>query len=142
MTKREAVLSALLDHLAAVPDATVLREHVVPERIPPEGLIILRDGDPGEPQVILSPLIWLWEHRASIEVFAAGATPELRASAVDDLLAALGAALASDRTLGGLCDWVQSGAPSVEEIAEEGMRPIRAALVPVHLVYGSDDPLS
>jgi hypothetical protein len=140
-TKREDVLAALLGVLETVPSATVLREQVLPEKVPVGGLIILRDGDPGEPEAILSPLTWIWEHRATLDVFAVGATPAERASRMDDLLAGIGLALAADRTLGGRCDWIQPLAPSAEEIAEEGAGPIRAATAPVVLTYASPDPL-
>ncbi|EKE17499.1 MAG: hypothetical protein ACD_10C00428G0004, partial [uncultured bacterium] len=49
-TTRETVLAAL--HARLLPLATlVLRDEVLPERIPASGLIILRDGQPGEPEV-------------------------------------------------------------------------------------------
>lgn len=140
-TKREAVLAALFDLLVESLDAKVLRNEVLPERVPPAGLVILRDGDPGEPEALLSPLVWLWEHRAVVEVFTAGSTAAERGGRMDAVLAGVGAAVAGDRTLGGLCDWVQPQAPAVEEIAEEGVAPIRAASVPIVLVYASPDPL-
>ena len=34
----------------AIPDAVVERNSVLPEKVPDGGLIILRDGDPGEPK--------------------------------------------------------------------------------------------
>jgi hypothetical protein len=54
-TPRETILAALHARLSALP-ATVLRGDVLPERVPAEGLLILRDGEPGEPEVTLSPL--------------------------------------------------------------------------------------
>ena len=140
-TKREAVLVALFDLLAGNLDAKVLRNEVLPERVPPTGLVILRDGDPGEPEALLSPLVWLWEHRAIVEVFTAGSTATERGSRMDAVLVDIGATISADRTLGGQCDWVQPQAPAIEEIAEEGVAPICAASVPVVLVYGSSDPL-
>ncbi len=50
-TPRETILQALLAALQTVPGATVLREEVLPERVPAGGLVILRDGDPGTPEV-------------------------------------------------------------------------------------------
>jgi len=47
-TTRETVLAALNARLLPLA-ALVLRDEVLPERIPPAGLIILRDGQPGEP---------------------------------------------------------------------------------------------
>ena len=49
-TPRETILAALHARLSALP-AAVLRGEVLPERIPTEGLLILRDGERGEPEV-------------------------------------------------------------------------------------------
>ena len=103
-TTRETVLAALHARLQPLA-AQVLRDEVLPERIPASGLIILRDGQPGEPEVTLSPLRYHYQHRAELEVVVQAANG--RASAFDDLIASIGAALAADPTLGGLCDWVE-----------------------------------
>lgn len=47
-TIRETILAALHTRLSALP-ATALRGEVLPERVPTAGLLILRDGEPGEP---------------------------------------------------------------------------------------------
>jgi len=75
-TPRETILSALLAALQTVPSATALRSAILPERIPTGGLLILRDGDPGTPEVTLSPLQYHYEHRAEVEVIVQGKTPE------------------------------------------------------------------
>ena len=56
-THRETILAALHARLSALL-ATALRGEVLPERVPAEGLLILRDGEPGEPEVTLSPLAY------------------------------------------------------------------------------------
>jgi hypothetical protein len=68
-TPRETILAALHTRLSALP-ATALRGDVMPERVPAEGLLILRDGEPGEPEVTLSPLAYHYQHRAEIEAEA------------------------------------------------------------------------
>jgi len=141
MTRREAVLTALFQRLATLPDATVKRNEALPEKVPAGGLLILRDGDPGEPEVTLSPATWIWSHLAQLEVFVAGATSEVRDAALDALLEAVGQALATDRTLGGLCDWSEPQAPEPDDVAIEGAAPIRAARVPILLLYGSGEPM-
>ena len=55
---RETILAALLARLQTLA-APVLRGDVLPERIPATGLIIPRDGKPGEPEVTLSPLTYI-----------------------------------------------------------------------------------
>ena len=52
-SKAEQVLEELNASLETVAGATVQRNSVLPERIPDGGLIILRDGDPGEPEQAL-----------------------------------------------------------------------------------------
>jgi hypothetical protein len=71
-TTRETILAALHARLSALP-ATALRGEVLPERVPIEGLLILRDGEPGEPEVTLSPLAYQYQHRAEIEAVVQGA---------------------------------------------------------------------
>jgi hypothetical protein len=66
-TTRETVLAALHARLQPL-SARTLRDEVLPERIPAVGLIILRDGQPGEPEVTLSPLRYHYQHRAELEV--------------------------------------------------------------------------
>lgn len=139
MTRRETVLRALFAGLQSL-DAMVLRSEVLPERVPREGLLILRDGDPGEPEVTLSPLAYHYEHRAEIEIVVQDGSD--RSGAFDDLVAALGIILASDRTLGGLCDWVEPAAPEPVDLPLEGGVAFRAAVIPVVLHYCTVDPLT
>ena len=137
-TTRETILAALHARLQPLA-ATVLRDEVLPERIPAAGLIILRDGQPGEPEVTLSPLRYHFQHRAELEVIVQGTND--RASAFDTLIAAIGTALAVDRTLGGLCDWVEAEAPASVDLPVEGAISLKAAVVTVVLHYTTADPL-
>ena len=59
----------------------------------------------------------------------------------DVLTAAIGALLAGDRTLGGLCDWIEAEAPEPADLPVEGATTIRAAILIVALHYTTDDPL-
>ena len=136
-TSRETILAALYAQLQVL-DATVLRGEVLPERIPPAGLLILRDGDPGEPEVTLSPLRYHYQHRAEIEAVVQGAD---RDAAFDTLTASIGTAIAADRTLGGLCDWVEAEAPQPVDLPVEGAASLKAAVIKVSLFYTTRDPL-
>jgi hypothetical protein len=124
-TSRETILSALHARLATLP-AAALRGEVLPERVPSGGLLILRDGEPGEPEVTLSPLRYHYQHRAEIEAFVQGTR---RDAAFDTLCAGIGVALAADRTLGGLCDWVEAEAPRPVDLPVEGAAALKAAFV-------------
>ena len=135
---RETILYALHLRLQALA-SPVLRGDVLPERIPATGLIILRDGKPGDPEVTLSPLTYFYEHRAELEVvIQAGAG---RDAIFDALTADIGAALAADRTLGGLCDWVEAEAPEPVDLPIEGAAALKAAVIIVVLHYATPDPL-
>ena len=138
-TPRETILAAFFTRLQtlAVP---VLRGDVLPERIPATGLVILRDGKPGEPEVTLSPLTYFYEHRAELEVVIQAGVG--RDALFDALTASIGAALATDRTLGGLCDWVEAEAPEPVDLPIEGASALKAAVITVVLHYATQDPLT
>ena len=138
-TTRETVLAALHARLQPLA-ALMLRDDVLPERIPAAGLIILRDGQPGEPEVTLSPLRYHYQHRAELEVVVQAGTG--RASVFDTLIAAIGTTLAIDRTLGGLCDWVEPEAPASVDLPIEGAAALKAAIVTVVLHYTTNGPLA
>jgi hypothetical protein len=135
---RETILVALHARLSALP-ATALRGDVLPERVPDAGLLILRDGEPGEPDVTLSPLAYHYQHRAEIEVIVQGTD---RDGAFDILCTSIGTALAADRTLGGLCEWVEAEAPQPVDLPVEGAASLKAAVIPVVLHYSTADPLA
>ena len=138
MTQRETILTALAVLLRTIPHVPVLRGEVLPDRIPPAGLMILRDGEPGEPEVTLSPLTYHYRHRAEIEAVVQGAN---RDATFDALCASIGAVIAAGRTLEGLCDWVEAEAPQPVDLPVEGAASLKAAVIPVILHYSTTDPL-
>ena len=69
-TVRETILTALQTRLSALA-APALRGEVLPERMPADGLLILRDGEPWEPEATLSPRAWHYRHRAEVEAIVA-----------------------------------------------------------------------
>ncbi len=140
MTPRETILTALADLLRTIPHVPVLRGEVLPERLPPPGLMILRDGNPGEPGVTLSPLTYHYQHRAELEVIVQSSTA--RDALFDAIAAQIGTVIAADRTLRGLCDWVEAEAPEHVDQAIEGAASLKAAVVPIILHYSLVDALA
>ena len=139
MSKREDVLTALFVALAGVGGASVARNISLPTRIPTAGLVILRDGTPGEPEVSLSPLTYHYDHAAVVEVIVQGqATQDAQ---FDAICVAIGQRLAANRTLGGLCDWLEGAAPDPTEIITEGGEPMKGAAVTVTLTYSTTSPI-
>src|SRR5512132_2336018 len=102
MSLREQILSSLFSRLRMIPGAAVRRNEALPQSVPAGGLVILRDGDPGEPDVTFNPRTEFYNHRAEIEVFVTQLSGEGGEAALDALLAEIGATLATDRSLGGL----------------------------------------
>jgi hypothetical protein len=136
---RETILSTL-HALLQNQTAPVLRGEVLPERVPTTGLLILRDGDPGESSATLSPLRYHYQHRAEVEAVVQAGTD--RDVAFDALAAGVGTVLSADRTLGGLCDWVEVEAPRPLDLAIEGAAALKVAVIPIVLHYASGDPLA
>lgn len=146
MSTRETVLAALYAEIAPIAmlpatalPVTVLRNSALPTKIPAGGLAILFDGDPGEPEQTFSPLTYHYAHRADLVV--AVQLADDGDATFDALCGALNTALTADRTLGGLCDWIEPMAPIAEELPLEGAATIKAARVPILLHYATTSPL-
>jgi hypothetical protein len=138
-TTRETILTALADLLRLIPFVPVLRGEVVPERVPTSGLIILRDGDPGDPAVTLSPLLYHFQHRVELEVIVQGVD---RDAGFATLCGQIGAVISADHTLGGLCDWVEAEAPRPVDLPVEGAASLKAAVITIVLHYTTTGPLA
>ncbi|MGZ9034953.1 MAG: acyl-CoA transferase [Rhodospirillales bacterium] len=141
ISKREQVLTALFGQLQRVPGAAVKRNEALPQVVPAGGLVILRDGDPGEPDVTLNPRSEFYSHRAEIEAFVTQAVSGGGEAALDVLLAAIGTALAADRSLGGLAENLFWSAPETSVLAIEGAAPVLTARTTVIIEYLVSDPL-
>ncbi|CAO4142170.1 hypothetical protein [Methylorubrum extorquens] len=142
-SKREQVIEAVAALVKqSLPKATHYRNEVKQRTIPANGYVNVDDGDPGDAEITLNPTTWIYEHELPVEV-AANATRSVSAEArLDTMLQAIGAAVAADRTLGGLCDYLQVGAASTEPLTAEGAPVSRLAVVAITAVYGTTDPLN
>lgn len=136
--KSEVILGDLAQALvdAGVP---VRRNDPVPADVAGGSVVTLHDGDPGEPEVTLSPLMYHYEHLADLDVIVSGAD---RDAVFDGICQSISSALAADRTLGGLCDWVEARAPKPSDLYVAGGAAIKAATIQILLVYSTSDPLA
>jgi hypothetical protein len=142
-SKRETVLAAVKALVAAaLPAAEVKRNLAKTQRIPPGGLVVIRDGDPGEPEMVLSPLTYLYSHRIPLELATYESATLTREQVLDVMTAAIGAAIGANRTLGGLCDWIEAEAPVTDDIEVLGALPARFADLTILAVYATTDPLN
>jgi hypothetical protein len=142
-SKAEQVLGALKALLETLPDAVVERNSVLPEKIPDGGLIILRDGDPGEPEQALGGFgSTYYQHAVEVEVYVEEGDAAARDAAFDDLLQQIGAALEADPTLGGLAFGLTYGRPEPTIEAVAGAPAIKGATHSVIINYETTAPLS
>ena len=143
VSRAEQVLDALKALLETVPDAVVERNSVLPEKIPDGGLIILRDGDPGEPEQTLGGFgSTYYQHAVEIEVYVEQGDAAARDAAFDDLLQQIGAVLEADPTLGGLAFGVTYGRPEPAIEAVSGAPAIKTATLSVTIDYETSAPLA
>ena len=141
-SKTEQILTALTGRLRAVPKAKVERNTAVPERIPKGGLIVLRDGDPGEPEQALGGLGGVYySHAVAIEVHVETGEAAARDAAFDALVQKIGAAFDADPTLGGLTFGMTYARPEIDTEAVVGAPAIKTGTVDVIVEYETETPL-
>lgn len=143
-SKREQILSSLYTKVKSLESATVkvYRNLDKPQQIPAGGIIILRDGSGEEPEVLLSPLTYIYEHLVTVEAMVQNPDPATRDSLLDSLLASMGGVINANRTLDGLAEWVEARSPDFEEEPIEGAASIRTATVLVMVRFFTNDPLN
>lgn len=143
MTKQFQVLLALKALVqAALPSAKVLgfdADADKPTKIGVDGCVIADPGDPGDPEVDLSPPAYNYLHRIPVDVAAAngaGGAP------LDAMLETLGAAVAADRTLGGLCQYLDVSAPNRGSREGEAVSSVNWASFDFIADYSTSSPLA
>lgn len=137
----KAVMAALSAEMPA--GARLERNTALPQTVPAGGLAILRDGDPGEPQISMSPLRYAYHHVAELDIHAGEAEQAARDATFDALKQAVAPALAADRTLGGLVTDLRARAPRPLLIKTvDGATELKAATIPIVIAYVTPDPLS
>jgi hypothetical protein len=142
-SKREQILSALHSRLETLETAQVKvhRNLDKPQKVV-GGLIIMRDGESDEPEVLLSPLTYIFEHPVPVEILVQDANPATRDSLLDALLVAIGGVVTADRTLGGLAEWVEANAPAYIDEPIEGAASVKMAQISITVRFFTSDPLN
>ena len=142
MSIRADVIEALVARLSTATPAPVYRNDPLARAVPNDGLIVVHDGDPGEPDITLNPVIYAYRHRIDIEVFVPIAAGVGSDATIDALLDTLAGALAGDRDLGGLVETMTWVAPEISALTIEGGVPILVARLTIILEYLTGDPLA
>lgn len=142
-SKSEQVLEAIRTTLETMSGVLVERNSVLPEMIPAGGLIILRDGDPGEAEQSLGGFSHTYyQHAVVIEAYIEHGDAEARDINFDELLQQIGSALEVNPTLGGLVFGLTYGRPDASIEAVSGAPAIKSATLTVTVDYETDAPLS
>ncbi len=141
---REQILSAFFNELKTLETSLikVVRNPDKAMKVPEKGAIItLQDGESGEPEVLLSPLTYIYEHIATIELVVNTAYAQSQGTTLDDLLMIIENLILADRTLGGLAEWIEARAPEFIQEAVEGAPAMRAANINVMMRFHTASPL-
>jgi hypothetical protein len=139
---RETALQALFTLLQGVAGVTVKRGEILPVKIPDSGLIILFDGEVTVAETLLSPLRYLIQHRAEVQVAVQKTTASARNASLDGILTAIAGALTANPTLSGTVDVAVLEAPQVTDEPIEGAAGLKIASIPVLLEYIANTPIS
>jgi hypothetical protein len=139
---RETALQALFVVLQGVAGVTVKRGEILPVKIPDSGLIILFDGEVTVAETLLSPLRYLIQHRAEVQVSVQKPSASARNASLDGILTAIAGALTANPTLSGTVDVAVLEAPQVTDEPIEGAAGLKIASIPVLLEYIANTPIS
>jgi len=135
----QKLLTLTTDGLSAVPD--IRRNEESPVSTKAAGFVNLQDGDPGEPEISLSPIRYRYEHIAVLTITVRGVASADRDSQMDNILQAIGELLSDDKTLGGAVDWIEPQAPEADVIQLDGAPGEKTCNVPILLIYETDSPI-
>jgi len=136
VSKTEQVLDAINVLLNTVPDAKVERNTAVPEKITTGGLIVLRDGDPGEPETALGGFGGVYySHDIDVELYIEDGEATTRDAAFDTLVQSIGTALENDPLLSGLVFGMSYGRPEIATETVTGAAAIKTGTIIVTVEY-------
>lgn len=142
MTKQMQVLLAVKALVAAaLPGVTIVgfdKDADKPTKIGPGGCAIGHPGEPGEPEVDLSPLTYNYSHRIMLELVGPNGTG---GADLDAMLQTLATAVAADPYLGGLCHYFGVEAPDFNDRSTESLASTNWATVPLVAEYSTNNAL-
>jgi len=147
MRKGEAALNALLAALAPITGeiagGEICRnpETELPVSESERWNLVTRDGDPGEPEVSLSPPTYEYQHEAALALTVVKAGKQDADTLFSCVVEKISTRIAAAPTLGGKVDYVQLGGLNTDEVDQEVLAGFKAAILPVTLYYTTTSPL-
>lgn len=101
-------------------------------------------GWPGEMELLgtdLSPVRYNYRHPVPLQLLPPPGAAEPSA-VLDAMMGVIGAAIVADRTLGGLCEWIEAEAPEEYDKTPEHAVTLRSANLAIVADYSTTDPLN
>lgn len=125
--------------MQSIEGVEVQRNTAVPVAIPETGLLILRDGEFGEPESSLGGFAdYYFSHKAELEVYVQEAEQVLRDTQTDEILHKVYAALTDNATLGGLVLGMEITRDTARLEPIEGAEAIKFISLNITLEYQSN----
>jgi hypothetical protein len=145
MTKRLQVLLAVKALIVrALPDADVQgldSEDAAPDRIGPNGRAYIESGDPGEPEIDLSPLTYNYEHQIPVTLDGVAGNGLTAEQAVDAMVGSIADEIEADRFLGGLVTFLDATAPPGNDDYVEAASSTAGVSLTIVASYSTTRPL-
>ncbi len=142
-SKTETILQTLATLLDEATTSKFERNASVPEKIPSDGLIILRDGNPGLPDEALGGFGEVYyEHETEIEIYVAEGNQTDRDATFDTLIMQIGDALENSSALDGLIFGMSYARPDVTIEIVPGTHAIKSGVINLILDYETPTRLS
>lgn len=142
-SQSEKILDKLKTLIDAATTAKIERNSAVPEKIPATGLIIIRDGNPGDPEYVLGGFSNVYySHNIEIEVYIQEGAPAQRDQKFDTLMQLIGSVLESHPTLDGLVAGLTYARPDTHTQPIDGGPAIKAGVILLMAEYETLTPLT
>ena len=135
------IINPLYKKLERLKDVQIKKNVVIPQKIPPEGIIILRHGKCEIVETILSPVSYVLELRPELEVLVQGMDDDHRHNQMSKIIKKVSDCLTSDFSLGGNVDYLHTDPPEYSDENIDGAPPIRVASIPIIIEFVSNNPL-
>lgn len=142
-SRAEDILEKLKTLLAAGCEARVERNSVLPEKIPPSGLIVVYDGDPGDPEMVLGGFNnAYYEHQIEVVLYIEDGDPVQRDQKFDAMLRQIGQVLETNPKLDGLVSGLSYARPEAAIEPVLGAPAIKTGTLIIIAEYDTSSPLA
>ena len=109
------IINLLYKRLERLKDVQIKKNIVIPQKIPPEGIIILRSGKCEIVETILSPVSYVLELRPELEVLVQDMDDDNRHNQMSKIIKKVSDCLKSDFSLGGNVDYLHTEPPEYSD---------------------------